>query len=106
VDTARCAEINRALGRELDAGVLSDAGYALTVSSPGLDRPLKFPRQYPKHVGRAIVVTRRRGDGTERLNGVLVSAGERSVTIRPEGAGTALEVGFDSIVEATIGTPW
>jgi len=33
VDTASCAEINRALGKDLDAGVLSGEPFTLTVSS-------------------------------------------------------------------------
>ncbi len=106
VDAGTCAEISRALGKDLDGSVLAGETYTLTVSSPGLDRPLKFPRQYTKHVGRGISVMVRSGASTERLRGVLVAAGDRSIQVQPEPRGTTREISFVEIVEAKIEPRW
>ncbi|HLF13953.1 MAG TPA: ribosome maturation factor RimP, partial [Bacteroidota bacterium] len=92
--------------KDLDGSVLSGETYTLTVSSPGLDRPLKFPRQYPKHVGRGISVTLLSGASTTRLLGVLVAAGERSILVQTESRGEAREIAFEDIVEAKVEPRW
>lgn len=106
VDTAACAEINRRLGKDLDDGVLAGRAYTLTVSSPGTDRPLRFPRQYPKHVGRGIRLTVRSGEGTEQLRGVLEAADISSIRVRTEARTPARECSYDDIVEARIEPRW
>jgi ribosome maturation factor RimP len=106
VDTAACVEISRALAKSLDEGVLKDENYALTVSSPGLDRPLKFPRQYPKHAGREIALVLRSGGATERFRGRLVDAGESSIRVSADAKQEPREIPFADIVEAKIEPPW
>lgn len=76
VDIDYCAEVSRKLGEELDS--LEDLGaYVLEVSSPGADAPLRFIRQYPKHVGREMKV--KLIDGSE-FKGVLESVGTGSLS--------------------------
>jgi ribosome maturation factor RimP len=106
VDTTACAEISRALGKMLDDGVLKDEPYTLTVSSPGLDRPLKFPRQYPKHAGREITLVLVSGAATERLRGILLGAGAESISVRAGEKEAPREIRFADIVEAKIEPRW
>ncbi len=107
IDAGTCAEVSRALKKELEATVLTTAdNYELTVSSPGLDRPLKFPRQYGKHVGRGISVEVRAGGSTEQLRGILTAAGDRSIGVQTDAAGAVREIPFDDIVEARIEPRW
>lgn len=106
VDTATCAEISRALGKALDAGPLSGEAYALTVSSPGLDRPLKYAWQYPKHVGRGIVVRLASGGGKETIRGLLVSADAEGIVVRTGAKEDPRLVPFDHIGEARIEPRW
>jgi ribosome maturation factor RimP len=49
-----CASLSRQIDDELD--LLIEEAYLLEVSSPGADNPLKFKRQYPKHIGRTLAV--------------------------------------------------
>lgn len=50
--------VNRQLRKMLDeSGMFPDGDYSLEVSSPGVDEPLKFIRQYKKNIGRKIQVT-------------------------------------------------
>ena len=46
IDIAVCAQVSRQVGKELEEMELMKHPYTLMVSSPGLDRPLKLPRQY------------------------------------------------------------
>ncbi len=53
----KCRSLSRTIEKEIDEiGFLGD-DYTLEVSSPGVDRPLKFPRQYKKHIGRTLEIT-------------------------------------------------
>jgi len=72
-----------ALSRHLNASLDRDAqDYALDVSSPGLDMPLKLHRQYVKNIGREVDV--RLTDG-EKVGGILVA-------VEPETIGLEVQV--------------
>lgn len=68
-----CARINRALVRRLDMEFPFTSRFALEVSSPGLDQPLKVLRQYRKNIGRTVEVLTVSG---EKKRGVLLFADE------------------------------
>ncbi|WP_116108528.1 ribosome maturation factor RimP [Lewinella sp. IMCC34191] len=59
---AKCQRISRYLESYLDEQKPLGEEYVLDVSSPGVDRPLKFYRQYLKNVGRTLEVTTTDGD--------------------------------------------
>jgi len=52
-----CARLSRTIGDVLDAAELFPDGYALEVSSPGLDRPLKTQRDFRYRIGETVKVT-------------------------------------------------
>lgn len=56
VDIADCQKLSRHLSEKLDELDYGAEPYYLEVSSPGADKPLRVQRQYPKHVGRELVV--------------------------------------------------
>lgn len=59
--------------------------YALTVSSPGIERPLTKPDHFRRHVGRrAHVRTSKPRDGRRSFTGEIVGASEAEVTIAAE----------------------
>ncbi|WP_420458828.1 ribosome maturation factor RimP [Neolewinella sp.] len=58
----KCQRISRYLESYLDEDKPLGEEYVLDVSSPGVDRPLKFYRQYVKNVGRTLEVTTTDGD--------------------------------------------
>ncbi|HLT75623.1 MAG TPA: hypothetical protein VKZ68_11065 [Ohtaekwangia sp.] len=100
-----CATISRALGQKLDdSGVLGEENYMLEVSTPGLDQPLKFRRQYVKNVGRRLKVTA----AGAVLEGKLEQVGESGITLVSEtGTGKkketkSHEVAFDAIERAFV----
>ena len=74
----KCQKISRYLESHLDThGWLGDK-YVLEVSSPGVGRPLKFPRQYRNNIGRSVVVTL--ADKTVET-GILKSADETQIIL-------------------------
>ncbi|MCP3929075.1 MAG: hypothetical protein GY705_08245 [Bacteroidetes bacterium] len=57
VTFSKCQKISRYLESHIDSEGWLGEKYVLEVSSPGVKRPLVFPRQYPKHIGRKVEVT-------------------------------------------------
>ncbi|GAB3770259.1 ribosome maturation factor RimP [Spirosoma horti] len=53
-----CADISRRLGGQMDEmNFFGDSAFTLEISSPGVDYPLTFPRQFTRNVGRQLTVT-------------------------------------------------
>ena len=57
VTIEQCTKFSRSVTQETDLIPELDEGYVIEVSSPGIDRPLEFPFQYKKSIGRKIRVT-------------------------------------------------
>jgi len=57
-----CAMVSRRLGHLMEEENLIDDAYTLEVTSAGADAPLKFLRQYNRHIGRRLKVEMQ--DGT------------------------------------------
>jgi ribosome maturation factor RimP len=56
--------------------------YTLEVSSPGIERPLRTPEHFRRHVGSLVSVRTVPGvEGERRLQGVLESADEHGVVV-------------------------
>lgn len=57
--------------------------YTLEVSSPGLERRLRYPRHFARYVGQEVAVKSMAGtDGARRLRGTLIGATDEDITIR------------------------
>ncbi len=95
---ATLADISREVGFALSMAELGPG--SLTVSSPGLDRPLKLPRQYRKHVGRELRVCTA-ADPPTWLVGTLHAADADGIDL--EGAG---RIAYADIVSAKVKLPW
>lgn len=57
VDLDDCQELSRKLEELLDAQDIIKTSYILEVSSPGLDRELKKPRDFQREIGKDIDVS-------------------------------------------------
>jgi ribosome maturation factor RimP len=105
VTVDQCADVSHRLGLLIDAKGLLEGGYRLSVSSPGVDRPLELPRQYRRHIGRPIRITVAGAEGEESIvSGRLVDADESSVTLDVQGS--ACRIAMGDIVRAKIELPW
>jgi ribosome maturation factor RimP len=78
-DTAVPIDKCAALSKAIEAGLDREAeDFELSVSSAGLDMPLKLPRQYRKHAGRDLDILA--ADGTKYL-AKLISASDTCIEI-------------------------
>ncbi len=101
------AQIHRQIGFLLDTEEVLAGPYRLNVSSPGVDRPLKLPRQYRKNVGRKLRVHYRKpeGDGYTETLGDLVEADDEAVEVVLSGA-ERRRIPYDDILWAKVQLPW
>lgn len=66
-----CANVSRDLNEIIELKNLVESNYRLDVSSPGVERPLKFLIQYHKHVNRKFEIEYKDGNG-KKLTAILV----------------------------------
>jgi len=79
IHISECAEISRFLEKNLDGSGLVPENYILEVSSPGMDNPLRIPRQYKRRVGQVLEVIKT--DGV-LVVGELIEANEANIKLR------------------------
>ncbi|MBQ6384985.1 MAG: ribosome maturation factor RimP [Lachnospiraceae bacterium] len=81
-----CEAVSKALDPLLDEEDFIEEAYTLIVSSPGLGRPLKRPRDFLFAMGREVELgTYRAVDGKKDFRGILTDASDRTVTIETDG---------------------
>lgn len=104
-DVSKSTKINKRLRRQIDElAMFPEGDYSLEVSSPGIDEPLQFHRQYLKNIGRNIEVTLNEG---EPVLGKLTEADEEKIVlevlISPKKKDTApVEIPFSNIKQAIV----
>jgi ribosome maturation factor RimP len=110
VDLEAIAAATQAVSPLLDAPPLDSviAGpYALEVSSPGLERPLRTPAHFVRAVGETVSVKTRAGDdhGARRVHGVVTTAGDTGFELTLDD-GTAQQVAYDDVTQAHTVFQW
>lgn len=92
VDVDDCAAVSRQLSALLDVEDPLPGGYALEVSSPGLDRPLVTPAHFRRFVGETIKVKLAQPlAGRRKITGCLAQAGDDHAVVEAAGVGGAIE---------------
>ena len=76
------------------------AEYAIEVSSPGPDRPLRKPEHFADAVGERVSV-RVEGGRKKRYRGLLTEAGDDTITLEAGDAGE-IHIPYESIVRANL----
>ena len=105
ITTEICSEVSREIDALVEStGIVRDS-YRLTVSSPGIARPLKYAWQYKKHVGRQLRLRLRSGEGTRNVAGKLLSMDDAQIVISGKGSDPET-IAFEGIMEARVETPW
>ncbi len=90
VDHSLCARVTEVLREYLRE-------YAIDVSSPGIERPVRKPDHFRNAIGRRVVL---RTPERKRLKGEIVSAGESSVVV--QSADDTVEIPYDQIVRGNL----
>lgn len=88
VTLARCSVVSRDLSATLDVEDPFDSTYALEVSSPGLDRPIRRAEDAVRFVGKRVRVELALPlEGRRRFRGEIVAVQDGRVLVQEE-AGT------------------
>jgi ribosome maturation factor RimP len=90
-----CATVSRQVSALLDVEDVVPSRYYLEVSSPGLERPVRKPRDFERFIGRRLRIrTRRPVDGRRRFTGELVAfdAARGMATVIVDGRRFALAI--------------
>lgn len=86
VDVDTIAELAEKVSRRLDVEGFAPGPYALEVSSPGIERSLKRPRDFERRVGDMVKVkTTAPVDGRTNITGELVSADDEVIVVAVAG---------------------
>ena len=67
-----CAKVSSEIDIQLENFPDLGSNYRLDISSPGVDRPLKFLKQFPKHINRKFDVEYLFGEETKKISGKLI----------------------------------
>ena len=105
VDVDTIAELAEKVSRRLDVEGFAPGPYALEVSSPGIERSLKLPRDFARRVGDNVKVkTITPIEGRTNITGELVSADDDGIAVAAEGG--ELRVRYAVIANARTVVDW
>ena len=105
VDVDTIAELAEKVSRRLDVEGFAPGPYALEVSSPGIERTLKLPRDFARRVGDNVKVkTTTPIEGRTNITGELVSADDDGIAVAA--AGGELRVRYADIASARTVVDW
>jgi ribosome maturation factor RimP len=100
IDADNLAEISREINSIIEEQDIIQQAYRLDVSTPGVDRPLKFLKQFPKHINRNFEVTYKTGDETRTITGKLLSVEREELTFLSDKKEVLIE--FKNITTAKV----
>jgi ribosome maturation factor RimP len=102
VSIADCERVSKIAGPILQQSGLVDGNYALEVSSPGAERPLRERWEYERFAGKMVNVRYRYGDGSEGVvEGVLAAVDDRGIAVDNPKLGL-LEIPWDEVLAARL----
>lgn len=81
VTTDDCALMSSEVAAIIDTENIIDKAYRIEVSSPGVDRALKFLEQYHQHVNRKFEIEYAEGEEQFTIQGKLVSVEGDIITL-------------------------
>jgi ribosome maturation factor RimP len=112
IDLDAISDLSRAVSAVLDQrdDLVPDGRYTLEVSSPGLERRLRYPRHFASYVGQDVAVkTASPVNGVRRIKGTLAGATDGDITVRgllPNGEAGDFRVPLELIDRANAVFSW
>jgi len=100
ITTEDCVKISRILGDLITDTNLIESKYRLDVSSPGVDRPLKFIEQYTKNINKELEITYSKNEETKNIVARLDKIEENKLFF--EFKKEVIEINFDDIKSAKV----
>lgn len=100
VNTDNCAGISRSINELIQAENMIEGNYRLDVSSPGVDRPLKFLIQYGKHINRKFEIEFKEEEEIRKLSGKLIRIEDDNLFFTDKNS--EYKINFANIVKAKV----
>jgi len=102
-----CSAVSKDVSSVFDEQDRIPQSYTLIVSSPGIDRPLKFLWQFKKHIGRMLtIVPQSEVQAAQPVKGTLLAVTEEEITIAIKKDEAPVRIPFATIREAMVVAPW
>ena len=98
-----CAEVSRALEQWLDETGVLGPHYVLEVSSPGLERPLRWREHWVRFVGRDVNVT---VTDVGRVRATIAGVEGNTVALRLAGGEKEITVPLETLRNASLAVDW
>jgi len=98
ISADECALVSREICKQIDEKELLKS-YRLDVSSPGVDRPLIYLKQYSKHLNRLLEVEFKTSDTSSTFIGRLVSIENDILTFQ---SNKEIKIKFSDIITAKV----
>ena len=87
-----CEAVSRQFSDRMDEEDFIPDSYVMEISSPGLDRPLKKPKDFERSIGKEVEIrTYRPVDHCKEFVGTLISYDDDTVTVETEGQNRVIE---------------
>jgi ribosome maturation factor RimP len=110
LDLDAVARASQAISLALDdpsVDAVVSGPYALEVSSPGLERPLRTAAHFRGALGATVSVKTKTADGsTRRVRGVVVASDEEGFELTREDDGAREQIPFADVVQARTVFEW
>lgn len=100
VSADNLADISREINTIIEEQNLIKGSYRLDVSTPGVDRPLKYLKQFPKHLNRNFEITYNTGAEIKTITGKLLGLKGEELTFLSEKNNLIVE--FKNITKAKV----
>lgn len=87
-----CEAVSRQFSDRMDEEDFIPDSYVMEISSPGLDRPLKKPKDFERSIGKEVEIrTYRPVDHCKEFVGTLISYDDDTITVETEGQNRVFE---------------
>ncbi len=95
-----CSLVSSAVNQKISEEKIIDENYRLNISSPGVERSLKYLLQYHKHFNRKLEVHYKYGEETKKLTGKLMRLEGDDLFF--ESSNAEVKINFQNIITAKV----
>ncbi|MEE8362428.1 MAG: hypothetical protein V3R71_09730 [Gemmatimonadales bacterium] len=103
ISVGQCASLSRSLEQAIESGPAGGRQYVLEVSSPGMERPVRWPDHWRRFIGRRVRVQSLRLGG-KRTAEIVAVPDEEHVVLRHDDQDVT--VALSDIRQATLVVDW
>jgi ribosome maturation factor RimP len=100
ITTVDCSNVSRAINEVVENEKLMESSYRLDVSSPGVERPLKYLAQYIKHINRKFEFEYKDHEENKKITAKLIRIESDQLYFEERNA--EIKISFQNIIKARV----